>query len=423
MTDAPHVPVERIDRRQADRLLDGVRVLEISALLPGPLAAQILADLGAAVIKVERPPAGDPLRSMLPGMFESANRNKRAVALDLKHDTDRAELHRLARDADVVIEGFRPGVAARMGVDPNTLQQINPRLIHCAISGYGQDGPRRLEAGHDVNYLGLAGALRPHVDGGSGDAEVLVPLGDVLAAVNAAAAICAALTARERTGRGAVIDLSIAECVLASMAPVFAEWDAARRSNRPLELVRRPAYGVFTASDGGALTIGCTETHFFRGLCDALGLDDLATDPSLDDYDERQNRQREIETRIADVIAQHPAAHWVDRLGGEGLPVTAVNDVADALAEPVFARHDAVRETPDGVQIGFPAVIDGHRPGYRIPVPVTPRGGERITWVEAASAFVPSGRNALHSTSQADVPPGTDGAGFDDEGARGVHTR
>jgi len=260
--------------------LQGLRVLDLSRLLPGPYATLVLADLGADVVKVEDPSGGDYLRWMPPmageqsGWFHALNRNKRSLALDLRRPEGPAALLRLARRFDVVVESFRPGVMARLGVGYEALSAVNPGLVLCSISGYGQDGPYRDRAGHDIDYVALAGVLSVN-----GPPERPVPLGVQVADVAggswpAVAGILAALLGRSVTGKGAWVDVAMAEGALAMMA---LQQGAADAEGRPLRRGGEQlnggsaCYAVYRAKDGGFVALGALEPKFFRAFCDAVG--------------------------------------------------------------------------------------------------------------------------------------------------------
>lgn len=347
----------------AEQPLAGVRVLELSGLLPGPVATRALADLGGHVLKVERPDGGDALRVLMPRAFEAINRNKRSLALDLKDSDAQRFVSALAATADVVIEGFRPGVVKRLSCDPDTLRAVNPRLVYCSISGYGQDSLRRAEPGHDLNYLAIAGALSSRL--GLGEPSVALPSADMLAASQAGTAICAALLRVARTGRGAYIDLSMTDCVVSGLSHLINEQAHAG----PTEAIgRHPAYGVFTAADEIRLAIGCTETNFYVALCRELGLDDLLA-PELLDYGTRRARWHEIERRIADVIGAREGLFWLRTLAAAGLPITEVNTLASVLDDPDLSARGVARRIGGTVQVPFPALFNGRRPGHRTDAP------------------------------------------------------
>ncbi len=265
--------------------LAGLRVLDLSRLLPGPYASLVLADLGADVVKVEDPSGGDYLRWLPPlageqsGAFHALNRNKRSLALDLKAAGGPAVLLRLAATADVVLESFRPGVLARLGVGWEALREANPRLVLCSISGYGQDGPYRALAGHDLGYCAVAGVLAVN-----GPAERPLPLGVQAAdlcggAWPAVAGILAALLRRGVTGLGAHVDIAMADGVAAMLAMPQAMADARGTPlRREAELLNGGAacYRVYATSDGHHVALGALEPKFFSRFCTAAGRPELA---------------------------------------------------------------------------------------------------------------------------------------------------
>ncbi len=261
--------------------LTGITVLDLTRLLPGGFCTLILADLGAEVLKVEEPGRGDYLRAFPPlgrtqsALFTALNRGKRSVTLNLKHADGRALLLELARSADVLVEGFRPGVLARLGLSYETLLAANARLVVCAISGYGQRGPLRGRAGHDLNYLGYAGALPLFAPRGGGLPIVpelqIADLGG--GALTAALGILAALLERERTGHGQVLDISMTDGVLHWLAAYAAEhWaaGAAPTGGRGPLSGGYACYAVYATVDDRALTVAAVEPHFWANLCRML---------------------------------------------------------------------------------------------------------------------------------------------------------
>jgi crotonobetainyl-CoA:carnitine CoA-transferase CaiB-like acyl-CoA transferase len=264
--------------------LAGVRVLDLSRLLPGPYASLVLADLGADVVKVEDPQGGDYLRWIPPlagaqsGAFHVLNRNKRSLALDLKAPGGVEVLLRLARHADVLLESFRPGVLERLGAGREALRAANPRLVACAITGYGQDGPYRHLAGHDLNYAAIAGAV-----GLNGPAErpspMAVQAADLGGAWVAVAGILAALVRRGATGEGGFVDASMTEAVLGMLAlqlgSAWARGEPLRRGSEGLT-GGAACYRTYRTSDGRHVALGALEPHFFRRFCKAAGRPELA---------------------------------------------------------------------------------------------------------------------------------------------------
>ena len=261
--------------------LAGVRVLDLTRLLPGPMATLYLADLGADVVKIEDTAAGDYARTLDPSgpqpsaCFRALNRGKRSVSLDLRHPDGRAAFFALVRTAHVVIEGFRPGVVAALGVDHAAVAAVNPAIVYCSLTGYGQDGPRAAAAGHDINYLGYAGVLEQ--TGSAGGAPVLgnVQIADLLGgAATAAIAILAALLPARTRGEGRYLDVAMADGALAHN--VFAlhaleQHGATAPRGEDLLTGGVPCYGVYATRDGRFLAVGALERKFWQALCDAGG--------------------------------------------------------------------------------------------------------------------------------------------------------
>jgi crotonobetainyl-CoA:carnitine CoA-transferase CaiB-like acyl-CoA transferase len=311
--------------------LDGLRVLDLTMWRPGPYATQLLAQLGADVIKVE-PPGGEPMR-MFRDHFDVLNRNKRSVVLDLKSADGRAELARLAADAEVVVEGFRPGVADRLGAGHEALRALNPRLVYCSISGYGADGPLADVPGHDVNYRAYAAALPP--DAVSPEADDL-PLADMAAATMAAFAITAAVLAARATGIGDRIDLG--------MADVLAHWTgtvpAATRSSGAGPV---PGYGVYPTRDGRKITLGVvSEERLWAATCRALGIEEHAGVP----FAERLGRIAELDGAVSAAVAKLTRDEAVERLTAAGAPVAPLLSRAEMLALDHFAHRKVQEEGP-----------------------------------------------------------------------------
>jgi len=263
------------------RPLEGIRVLDLSRLLPGPFLTMVLADLGADVVKVEDPKVGDYLRIFPPakggisGRYLAINRGKRSLALDLKDPAGKAAFLRLVAGADVVVESFRPGVLDKLGLGYDVLAGHNPRIVVCSISGYGATGPYVHRAGHDLNYIGLAGVLamgseRP----GGPPAMPGVQIADLAGgALWSATGILAALVGRERTGRGAHLDISMTEGSLALLAAELGNLDCGARPTRGTETLNGglAAYGVYRTADERFVSVGALEPKFWMAFCTAIG--------------------------------------------------------------------------------------------------------------------------------------------------------
>jgi crotonobetainyl-CoA:carnitine CoA-transferase CaiB-like acyl-CoA transferase len=256
--------------------LAGLRVLDLTRYIPGPYCTMLLGDLGADVVKVEEPGIGDPTRAVPPAVGDhsavhaSLNRNKRSIVVDLRQTEGVAVVRRLAAQADVLVEAYRPGTLARRGLAPGELRRDNPRLVHCSLTGYGRDGPLASRAGHDLNYLALGGLLgelradgRPVVPGAQ--------IADMTGALVATVGILAALQARERSGEGQEVDVSLLESVLALMTVPAARELAEAGAPNPLRGTHA-CYNVYRCRDGKYLAVGALEAKFWESLCEAMGL-------------------------------------------------------------------------------------------------------------------------------------------------------
>lgn len=327
-------------------------VLDLSTQLPGPYATMLLRALGARVIKVE-PPGGDLARGIDPAMFARVNAGKEFIEVNLKTEDGRRTLHGLVRRADVFLEGFRPGVVRRLGVDFDALAQINPRLIYCSMSGFGQTGPLAGLPAHDVNLLALAGGVTK----GSDYQHVSIPAVDLAAGSNAALAIAAAFAARPSSAT--YLDMSLLDAAVV--------WSAVKRMEPGEEL--EPSYGVFSTAMDGRVAVSVMEDDVWRRLCDALGWEDWSRDPALQAYADRRKRAEEIHDRLTEALMRHPQSCWLELAQRHQLPVTAVLDAQGAQSDPqVVTRgltHRGLLQAPMPlglrVPIGTPAGdVDAH---------------------------------------------------------------
>lgn len=339
-------------------LLAGLRLLDLSVWRPGPYATQLLAEIGADVIKVE-PPGGDPMRTY-PELFASLSANKRSIVLDLKQGADRARALELAATADVVIEGFRPGVVARLGVAYEDVRGVNPSIVYCSLSGMGQRGPLALAPAHDLNYQAWAGALRPE----SNEPVVgRLPIADLAGGVFAAFAICAAVVRRERSGEGEYIDVSMSDVLATWTGAVAPRAEGADPTARGV-----PGYGLFETADGQHVALSIiTEDHFWSGLCRVLQLDD-ARDLTFVD---RMSRLEELQARIAAAIRERDRDTLVRELLAADAPAAPALDRAGMLALDHFRQRGVSTSDPwCDPSIGYPVQFTQH-PAARITAPPT----------------------------------------------------
>src|SRR3954466_8129198 len=326
--------------------LDGVRVVDFSMFVPGPFASSILADLGADVIKVE-PPRGDPGRSYVPVQFETENRNKRSIAIDLKHADAASVVEKLVGKADIVLEGFRPGVAKRLGIDHETLKKHNPKLVYCSISGYGQTGPWRERPGHDVNYVAAAGGLAYPGQWLKPPARSSLPVADMAGGAFAATAILAAL----REGKGAYLDLSLFE------AAFFLT--AMRHGLDPKVDPRAhlfPVNDVFETADGERLTLGILEEHFWQNFVGIVP--ELADERFSTDAKRRANGDA-LSRELERVLKTRTAAEWLRLCDEHDVPVDLCVTPGEAVRHPQLVERKATERG----HAKFPLWANGRRAG------------------------------------------------------------
>jgi crotonobetainyl-CoA:carnitine CoA-transferase CaiB-like acyl-CoA transferase len=323
-----------------------IRVLDFSMFVPGPFASAMLADLGAEVIKVEMP-KGDPGRAYVPVQFETENRNKRSIALDLKNPAAREIVHRLARNAHIVVEGFRPGVAKRLSMDFENLRRANPKLVYCSISGYGQTGPWRERPGHDVNYVAAAGALAFPGQWLKAPARSSLPIADMGGGAFAAIAILAAL----HEGKGAYLDLSLFETAFF--------W-AAMRHGLDREVDPRahifPVNDVFETSDGRRLTLGILEEHFWKNfvqLAPELDQERFSTDAL------RRQHGDALSMLIHEVIKSRSSEEWLRLCEENDVPVDLCVSPGEAAEHPQLVERKALQRG----YAAFPVWANGRRGG------------------------------------------------------------
>ena len=336
-------------------LLDGLKIVDFSALLPGPYGTVLLADLGADVIKVE-PPTGDMLRHLPFDMVRVANRNKRSLVLDLKNAASREVVDRLAAWADIVVEGSRPGVAERMGIGPERLRAMHPRLVYCSISGFGQTGPWRLRAGHDITYLAASGALaypgsatdtRPRRSG--------LPVSDLAGSLYFAVAALAAWARAQKTGIGATLDLSLTEAAM-SFASVRGDLNRAEPNLNYL----MPGNDTFATADGRWMALGVIEPVFWDNFIVAAG--DVAPqlrNPAYATLDRRLGCAAEVSALIADAMRQRDSATWMALFEQHDVPGHTVLSPAEAADSEQAVARGLLREIDGERHLPFPVHVDG----------------------------------------------------------------
>jgi crotonobetainyl-CoA:carnitine CoA-transferase CaiB-like acyl-CoA transferase len=328
--------------------LDGIIVLDLTRLLPGAVATMMLGDFGADVIKIEEPGMGDPARQSRAGIkqpgayFLATNRNKRSIAINLKQPAGREIFLKLAKRADVVVEGFRPGVMDRLGIGYETLKGINPRLVYCAITGYGQDGPYRGKAGHDINYISIAGLLGVN---GMKDGPPMIPgvqIADLAGgSMHAVIGILLSLQARERTGEGQMVDVSMMDGSLAMMFVPFAAYLAnGAQPQRGVQGLsgRYACYQVYETRDGRYLALGALEPKFWESACRVLGREDFIDQQFVDD------EQSECIRALSEIFRARTANEWLAAFEGVDTCLALVKDIAEMIDDPQVKCRGLISE-------------------------------------------------------------------------------
>ncbi|MDP6475470.1 MAG: CoA transferase [Alphaproteobacteria bacterium] len=359
--------------------LDGVRVLDLSQYVPGPYATLLLADMGAEVVRVE-PPGGEPMRRFGPpdadgisAWYKVVNGSKSVLEIDLKSAAGKADLERLIEGADAMLESYRPGVMERLGFGAERIKELNPRLVYCALSGWGQTGPYRERAGHDLNYMALMGGL---VTSGPRDAPAIMfpQVADYSSGIQAALALMGGLMGRDRpggSGQGCFIDTSIAEAVVP-----WQMWTLTGMLRPGFDIARgniylnggTAFYNIYRTKDGRFMTLGAVEEKFWHAFCDTVGRPDW--------------RQRQWETppqnaligELTALIAEKTMVEWETQFAEVDCCFERVHEMAEMVEHPhIKARamvrpHDGVGGTDPFVEVLYPAWVDGKPPETRAPV-------------------------------------------------------
>lgn len=352
--------------------LAGIRVLDLSQYIPGPFATQWLSDMGAEVVKVE-PPVGDPMRTMGQAdadgttyFYKLANRNKSVVRLDLKSPEGKAALAALLAKADVLVEAYRPGVLDRLGFGDGELNRLNPRLIHCSVSGYGQTGPHAPVAGHDLTYVALTGGLAAS---GIEARPVMTfpPLADHAGAMLAVQAVLAALLRRERTGQGARLDVSLSEAALSWMGGILTSAHRGESLRREHDIINGGAafYRLYRTRDCRFVALGAIEDKFWRAFCNAVG---------REDWIHRQGEpmpQNDLIAELEALFLTKDRDQWAAHLCPVDCCFEPVLEPAEAPSHPQWQARGVVQagsDADDVVEVLLPIFVDGAGPAARVPL-------------------------------------------------------
>lgn len=364
--------------------LEGIRILDLTHLAPGALCTMILGDLGADVIRIEAPPgvggrgAGlgmSPLgeEGRKRAAFDALNRNKRSVGLNLRSELGRGIFYKLARTADVIIEGFRPGVVKRLGVDYESVRQVNPQIIYCSLSGYGQDGPYSKFPGHDVNYISIAGALNLIGTAGQPPVIPLNLLADFAgASLHGVIGIMAALVARNKTGKGQYVDISYTDGAMSVITWFISQYFATGVLFSKGETWLHgayPYYSVYQAKDGKYVSIGCVEPWFWENLCRALGKEEYipyCISPEHFFHKPEGEIWEKIFSDLRQIFLTKTRDEWFDFLSQKDVPVGKVYTLDEVFSDPQVLHREMV------VELEHPSVGKVRQPGIAVKLSETP---------------------------------------------------
>lgn len=338
--------------------LSGIRVLDLTELLPGPFSTQMLSDMGAEIVKIERPKVGDSARNLNPGTFKMLNRGKRSITLNLKASEGREALLRLVKDVDILVEGYRPGVMKRLGADYDAIKMVNPGIIYASVSGFGQTGPLRDIPGHDLNYTAVAGVLAMcGSPDGPPEPAVGVPVADLCGGFCTVTSILAALMLRQKTGKGQYLDVSITDAVLTLVGPRLGSAQNTPGFSKK-DVLRRTGHGIYETKDKRYIALGAIEDHFWERLVKVLAIPVLA-EPRYAKAAERWKFTETLDPLIRSKILEHTHDEWIGILNQNDVPVTTVTDLQTIFDDPqlksrgVFLQGDGIR------YLNYPVPMEG----------------------------------------------------------------
>ncbi|ATP30160.1 Crotonobetainyl-CoA:carnitine CoA-transferase CaiB [Chromobacterium violaceum] len=388
--------------------LSGIKVVDLSRVLAGPWASQLLADLGAEVIKIEKPGSGDDTRQWAPpslpdgraAYFLCTNRGKRSLTVDIAQPAGQDIVRKLVADADVVLENYKVGGLRKYGLDYDSLKAVNPRLVYCSITGFGQTGPYASLAGYDYIVQGMSGLMSITGPADGEPHKVGVAVSDLFTGLYAANAVQAALIARERTGAGQHIDMALFDCSLAMLANVASNWLVGH--NVPPRLGNAHAnivpYQVFAASDGHFI-LACGNDKQFAEVCRLVGQAQWARDPRYATNPQRVAHRVQLVPLLAQAFRHHGRDYWLSALDKAGVPCGPINNVAEAFADPqaqarqmqLDMQDDAGRQVP---LVGCPIKLSGTPVEYNL---APPELGEHTEQILRALGYVDSDIVALRN--------------------------
>ena len=342
--------------------LQGIKVIDLTRQGPGPFCTMILGDLGAEVTKIDVPPAAGPRQSGLikspadkaglsDAVYQATNRNKRSLALNLKSEEALHILYQLVETADVIVEGFRPGVAKRLGIDYESMTKVNPGIVYCSITGYGQDGPYRDFPGHDINYIAMSGALNLV---GDQDGQPVIPL-NLLAdygggGMYAVTGILSALIAREKTGRGQYVDISLTDSVISLLTfftTTYFQHSIVQKRGEHCFAGSYPYYNIYKTKDGKFITIGCLEPELWENLCRTIGKEEFIPfrfEPEHLSRPPEDSKSGEIGTQLEELFLTKTRDEWFEILSHKDIPIGKVYSIDEVFNDPQVLHRQMVIE-------------------------------------------------------------------------------
>jgi crotonobetainyl-CoA:carnitine CoA-transferase CaiB-like acyl-CoA transferase len=358
--------------------LEGTRVVSMAEQYPGPYCTLLLADMGADVVLAERPSSGDPSRGPtgMSDFFASLNRNKRSIAINLKSEEGREVCRRLVAWADVFVEGFRPGTMDRLGMGYEAMSKVNPRLVYCSISGFGQNGPYRDRPAHDLSFQGMAGLLANLIPHGNFADRPAVAIGDLSSGMFAALGILSALIARDRTGRGQYVDVSMLDGLISWMGTAI---DMTLKTGHGMAM-GGAGFGVYKTSDGKYISLSVAlEPHFWRNLWQAVGRPELGALSFI----ERFRRNKELDDILREIFLTKTRDDWVEVLAAGDVPSGPVLSLEEVAVDPQVQAREMVVDwrSPEGKMektVNHPIRFSETPAGFRLPAPKLGEHAEEI---------------------------------------------
>jgi len=333
--------------------LEGIKILDLSYQGPGPFCTMVLGDLGAEITRIGPPPAAGARQiarevGTREAAYSASNRNKKSILINLRSDEGRSIFYQLAGKVDVIVEGFRPGVAQRLGIDYPTIAKINPKVVYCSITGYGQDGPYRELPGHDLNYISFAGALNLI---GEADRPPVIPLNLVAdygaGGMSAVIGILSALIARDKTGRGQYVDISLTDTVISLLTqvvldPYFITGVATKRGEHGLSGAY-PYYNVYQTKDGKYISFGCLEPWLWESLCREIGREDFVP-YNMTRFQTEKEKWEEITTYLKELFLTKTQDEWFEQMKTKNIPIGKVLSLEEVFTDPQVLQRQMVME-------------------------------------------------------------------------------